>query len=122
MKRLLVLSLIIFSFNIMAKCPNVADSQLNTDQLIVKKLLDSAYLYKSEGQNSNNLTAFTTELKKDYTAAAEFLNEGEISAFILEQDNDDNVCQNQEFPSSESFKTLIADKIIDTYYGCGCEH
>jgi len=122
MKRLLVLSLIISSFNIMAKCPNVADSQLNTDQLIVKKLLDSAYLYKSEGRNSKNLVAFTNELKTEYTAAAEFLNEGEISAFILEQDNDDNICQDQEFPSSETFKTLISDKIIDTYYGCGCEH
>lgn len=122
MKRLLFLSLIIFSFNILAKCPNVADSQLNTDQLIVKKLLDSAYQYKNEGQSSKNLIEFTNEFKKDYTAASEFLNEGEISTFILEQDNDGNVCQNQEFPSSESFKTLIAVKIIETYYGCGCEH
>lgn len=122
MKRLLFFILLISSFNILAKCPNVADTQLNSDQLIVKKLIESANLYKNEGLISKNLTDFTNELKKDYTAAADSLNEREITNFIQEQDNDDKICQNQEFPSSETLKNLIADKIIETYYGCGCEH
>lgn len=122
MKQLLLLALMLSSLNVMAKCPIVADSQLNDEQLVVKKLLDSAYRYKNEGMSSKDLSAFTNQLKTNYTKAAEFLNEEEVSAFILEQDDSDNICQNQEFPPAEALNLLIADKIFDTYYGCGCEN
>lgn len=122
MKKLLFLALIFSSFNILAKCPEVTDAELSTDQLIVKNLLNQAYLYQTTGLSNTALLDFTSELKNEYTSAAEFLTIGEISAFITEQDSDDNICPNQEYPSSSVLKSLVADKIIETYYGCGCEH
>lgn len=122
MKSLLFLILVISSFNVFAKCPTTSNGGLNSDQLIVKNLIESANRYKNEAQVSKDLTDFTDGLKKEYTQAAEFLNDGEIAAFIIDQDNAGNICPNEELPSSEAFRNVITEKIIDTYYGCGCEH
>lgn len=122
MKSLLLVFLIISSFSAWAKCPDIQDSSLNKDQLIVKNLLVSAYANKNEGVNSKALTEFTELLKDDFKSASQDLNEDEIAAFIIEQDTDDNICANEQFISSKNFTSLISGKIIDTYYGCGCEH
>lgn len=122
MKALLFLVLIISSLRVSATCPDIQDSALSKDQLIVKNLLASAYKNKNEGLNSENLVEFTAVLKENFQSASEYLNEGEISSFIIEQDNDNNICANNQYVTSKEFITLISDRIIDTYYGCGCEH
>ncbi|RPJ74852.1 MAG: hypothetical protein EHM20_09915 [Alphaproteobacteria bacterium] len=122
MKTLLSIVLILSAFNAFAVCPEIQDSTLNADQLIVKNLLKSAYKNKNEGLNSKNLVELTAVLKENFQSASEYLNEGEISSFIIEQDNDNNICANNQYVTSKEFITLISDRIIDTYYGCGCEH
>lgn len=122
MKILILLTLILSSSVVWSKCPDTKDTELSSDQIIVKNLLLSAYKYQKEGQNSDNLTNFTGQLKANFESASEYLNEREISSFIIEQDNDNNVCPNDKFITTDAFKSIISDKIIETYYGCGCEH
>ncbi len=122
MKKLLFLVAIVSSLNVSAACPDIQDSSLNKDQIIVKNLLTSAYKNKEEGINAKNLVEFTEVLKGNFQSASEYLNESEISSFIVEQDNDNNICANNQYISSKEFTTLISNRIIDTYYGCGCEH
>lgn len=124
MKILLVLTIILStsSYTAFAKCPVIQDSQLSVDQLIVKKLLASAYKNKKEGLNRKNLVEFTAELKDNFQSVSEHLNESEIASFIIEHDDENNICVGNQYITSKEFITLISDKIIETYYGCGCEH
>lgn len=122
MKTIILLALILSSFAISAKCPEIKDSELNSDQLIVKNLLQSAYKYKAEGTSSENLSDFTYQMKRDFVQASENLNEEEISSMIIEQDNDNNLCPVGTMVSSEVLTSLVSSVIYETYYGCGCEH
>ena len=66
MKTLLFLVTIIFSLSASAACPDIQDSSLNKDQIIVKNLLISAYKNKEEGINGKNLVEFTEVLKGNF--------------------------------------------------------
>ena len=122
MKAFVLLAFILSSFSSWAKCPNIKDSDLSSDQLIVKNLLQSAYKYQAEGIANENITEFTTQMKRDFVQASEFLDEGEISSFLTEQDAENNICPNNSFVSSAALTDIISGRIYDTYYGCGCEH
>lgn len=122
MKVIIILSLALVSSVGWAKCTNISDAKLNQDQIIVKNLLQSAYLYQTEGKESKVLSEFTESLKLDFTRAADHLSDSEVSSFIIQQDLGNNICSDDTYTSSKNLVEAISDQIIDTYYGCGCEH
>lgn len=122
MKAIILLTLILISSLASAKCPNVSETKLSNEQVAVKALLSSAYTFKVQGISSQNLSAFTSEMKEKFSSVSEGLTEMEISSLIIEQDLDDKICSESTYPDVEDFNSVISLKIIETYYGCGCEH
>lgn len=120
MKTNIILVFALSSSISLAACPDIADTKLNDDQIAVKNLLSSAYKYQSGGVESRRLAEFTQLLKSKWTQASESLNSAEVASFIVELDNDNKICPEATYIPSETFTELISEKIIDTYYGCGC--
>lgn len=121
MKNVILLALTLSSSFAWTKCPEISENQLNSDQIIVKNLLSSAYKFQAGESSNQNLIKFTILLKSKFTYAAEHLNNAEISSIIVEQDLENNICPTATYINIDTFTSIISDKIIDTYYGCGCE-
>jgi len=122
MKAVFFLIVILSSFTASSKCPDISEAKLTKDQILVKNLLSSAYTLKGQGISNKNLSGFTDEMKMKFTSISEMLNDSEISDLIIEQDLDNNICPDSTYLGTKDFSALISDKIIETYYGCGCEH
>lgn len=121
MKAFVILALVLTSSFAMAKCPDIANSRLNEDQIAVKGLLASAYKLQSGETEGSNLSEYTELLKSKFTYASESLNNAEVAALLIDQDNNNKICSDSTYVSSETLMSLMSMKIIDTYYGCGCE-
>ncbi len=122
MKQLILLIIMLTSSLVSAKCPIESESELSKEQLQVKALLSSAYKLKTQGIINRNLSDFTISMREKFSAVSESLTQEEIASLIVEQDLNDKVCSNSTYPGTEAFTSIVSEIIIETYYGCGCEH
>ena len=122
MKYLFYAILLTLSFSAVAKCPKFSLPELNDDQMNVYVLLKSAYQYQTNNVVSDELADFTVNLQTRFALASNYLDAKEVASFIIEQDLEDNICPQKRLVSYIEFQDLVDDRIVETYYGCGCEH